>query len=65
MRTSAFFGTKNFGIYEIFGVSARTRGRAVKPVRTKGEGFNFSRFCANVIYGRPHTQKAVINSIAG
>jgi len=34
---------KNFGIFEIYGVSTRTRG----------EGVNFSRFCADVFYGRP------------
>jgi len=26
MRTSALFGGKNFGIFEIYGMSARTRG---------------------------------------
>jgi len=26
MRTSALFGAKNFGFFEIYGVSARTRG---------------------------------------
>jgi len=34
MRTSAFFGAKNFGIFEIYGVSARTRREGVEPVRT-------------------------------
>jgi len=26
MRTSAIFGAKNLGFFEIYGVSARTRG---------------------------------------
>jgi len=43
MRTSAFFGAKTFGFFKILSVSARTRG----------EGVNFSRFCADVFYGRP------------
>jgi len=47
MRTSALFGAKNFGFLEIYDVSARTRG--VEPVRTR---VNFSRFCADVLYGR-------------
>jgi len=32
MRTSSLFDAKNFGIFEIYGVSARTR--RVEPVRT-------------------------------
>jgi len=32
MRTSALFGAKTFGCFEIFGVSARVKG--VEPVRT-------------------------------
>jgi len=32
MRTSAIFGAKTFRLFEIYGVSARTRG--VEPVRT-------------------------------
>jgi len=31
MRTSALLGSKNFGFFEIYGVSARTR--RVEPVR--------------------------------
>jgi len=34
MRTSARFGTKNFGFFEIYGVSAWIR--EVEPVRTRG-----------------------------
>jgi len=55
MWTSALFSTKNFGFFEIYGVSARTRGRVVEPVRRFfGQGgVNFSRFCADFFYGRP------------
>jgi len=44
MRTSALFGAKNFEFFEIYGVSARTRGE---------EGVDFSRFCADAFHGRP------------
>jgi len=57
MRTSALFGEKNFGYFEIYGVSARTRGIGVEPVRTfceQGGGVNFSRFCANVLWTAPN-----------
>jgi len=57
MRTFAFFGAKYYGFFEIYNVSARTRGGGrVEPVRTffgQRGGINFSRFCANVFYGRP------------
>jgi len=29
MRTSALFDAKNFGFFEIYGVSARTRGKGL------------------------------------
>jgi len=50
MRTSARFGEKHIGFFEIYGVSARTRG--VESVR---EGVNFSPFCADDFYGWPLT----------
>jgi len=34
MWTSALFGANNIGIFEIYGVSAQTRGRGIEPVRT-------------------------------
>jgi len=34
MRMSALFGAKNFGFFEIYGVSARTRGEGVNFVQT-------------------------------
>jgi len=46
MRTSALFDAKNFGIFEIYGVSARTKGG--EPVRTRGEGGSFFA----ILYGR-------------
>jgi len=56
MRTSALFGAINLGFFEIYDVSAQTRGEGVKPVRSffgqGGGGVNFSRFCADVFYGR-------------
>jgi len=56
MRTGGgfFFGTKNFGFFIIYGVSTRTRG--VEPVRIFfGQEVNFSRFCADDFYERPHS----------
>jgi len=57
MRTSALFDAKHSVFFEIYGVSARTGGKGVEPVRTfcgqGGRGINFSRFCANVFYGWP------------
>jgi len=62
MRTSALFGAKNLGFFKIYGVSAR--GSGVEPVRTKGEGkVNFSRFCADVFYGRPLRKSILRNSL--
>jgi len=45
MRTSALFCAYNFGFFEIYDVSIRTRREGVESVRTK-KGVNFSRFCA-------------------
>jgi len=62
MQTSALLQkiyAKSFGFFEICDVSARTRGKGVKPVQTfcgqPGRGINFSQFCADVFYGRPLT----------
>jgi len=46
---------KNFGFFEIYDVSARTRrDRANADIfRTREKGVSFSRFCADVFYGRP------------
>jgi len=51
------FWCKNLGFFEIYGVSARTRGQVDKPVLTfRGQGgVNFLRFCVDVCYGRPLT----------
>jgi len=56
IRASALFGAKNTEFFEIYGVSAWTRGRGLNQCghfSDKGEGVNFSRFCADVFYGRP------------
>jgi len=47
MRMSALFGAKILWFFEIYDVSARTRG----------EGINFLRFCADIFYGRPLTER--------
>jgi len=53
MQTSALSGAKKLGFFEIYGVSARTRGELVRTYCRQGEGGgNFSQFCAGVFYGR-------------
>jgi len=57
MRTSSLFCAKNFGFFKIYCVSARIRGEKglnqCGHFSDKREGVNFSRFCADVFYGRP------------
>jgi len=55
MWTSALFDAKNIGFFEIYGLSARTRGLSqYGHFSDKWEGVSiFSRFCADVLYGRP------------
>jgi len=48
------FLAQNIGFFEIYGVSARTRG--VEP----GGGVNFSRICTDVFYGRPLRERSNI-----
>jgi len=48
VRMLALFGAKNFGFFEIYGVSAQTKGRGVEPVRTFC-GFDFVR--TSFMYG--------------
>jgi len=60
MWTSAFFGAKNFGFFEIYGVSAWTSGGGLSQCghfANKGEVVNFSRFCEDFFCGRPLTEK--------
>jgi len=45
-RTYVLLGVKDLRFFEIYGVSARTRG--VESVQTSGGG----QFCADVFYGR-------------
>jgi len=54
MWTSALFGTKTFGFFEIFGVFALTRGGGGEPLQTRGSIF---QFCADILYERPPMQK--------
>jgi len=45
VRMSALFGAKNFGFFEIYGVSERIKGREVEPVWTfYGQGERGSQF---------------------
>jgi len=56
MRTYALFGAKNFGFFEIYGVSARTRKEGLSQCghfSNNGEGVNFSRFCTDFFNGLP------------
>jgi len=57
MQKSAVFEANTFNFFEIYVVSSRTRGSLsiANILRTRGEGVNFSRFCADVFYGRPLT----------
>jgi len=59
MRTSALFGEKNFGFLEIYGVftSARTRGRGVEPVRTRGRDQFFAILCGRLLWTAPNTYR--------
>jgi len=51
MRTSTLFGAKNIGFFEIYGVSARTRG-GVEPVRTfcRQRGSIFAILCGRLLW---------------
>jgi len=52
IQTSTFFRVENFGFFEIYFVSVRTRENQCGHFADKGVVFGFSQFCANVIYGR-------------
>jgi len=56
MRTSALFDAKNFGFFEIYGVSARNKGEGVQPVRTfsgQEEGSIFRDFVRTSVIDGP------------
>jgi len=58
MQTSALFGAKNIGFFEIYGESAQRKGvgggrASAYVLRKRVGGINFSRFSADVFYGRP------------
>jgi len=57
MRTSALNAAKSCRFFEIYVVSAQTRGEELSQCehfadREKG-WVNFLRFCADILYGRP------------
>jgi len=53
MRTSALFGEKNFGFFEIYSVSAWTR-RGVESVRARGKGGQFfAILCGRLLWTAP------------
>jgi len=58
MWMSAFFAAKNIGFFEMYGVSARTRG--VEPVRTfcgRGGQF-FAILCGRLLWTAPYCNLA-------
>jgi len=61
MRTSVLFGAKNFGLFEIYGVSARTRRERVESVRTfcgQGGGSIFRDFVRTSFMDGPKREVA-------
>jgi len=56
-----FLMQKNIGFFEIYGVSARTRGLIqCGYFSDKGGRVNLSRFCAEILYERPLTENILI-----
>jgi len=53
MRTFALLCAKNFGFFEIYGVS-NGQGERLEPLRTTGEGVNFSRFVRTSFMDGPY-----------
>jgi len=56
MRTSAIFGAKYLRIFRNLWCVRTDKGRGFSKCghfEDKGKGINFSRFCADVFYGRP------------
>jgi len=56
MRTAALFGAKNFGFFEIYIVSARTRGdwASAGILQTKREGSQFfAILCGRLLWTTP------------
>jgi len=54
MRTSAFFGAKSFGSFEIYGVSAWARGRGLSQCEhfedKEGGGQFFAILCGRLLW---------------
>jgi len=53
MRTSALFGAKNFGFFEIYSVSARTKGELSQCEQEGREQF-FSILCGRFLWTIPN-----------
>jgi len=63
MRTSTLFKPKNFGFFENFGMSARTKGRGVEPVPTffeQGVGQFFAILCGCLLRTAPKGDYLII-----
>jgi len=50
MRTAALFGEKNFGFFEIYGVSTRTRGLSQCGHFAKNGGQLFAILCRRLLW---------------
>jgi len=57
MRTSALFGAKKLRNFRSLccGRTDKMSSASADILRTKEEGVNFSRFCADVLYGQPQS----------
>jgi len=55
MRTSALFGAKNPGFFEIYGMSARTRGEGLSEFGQGGRGSIFFDFVRTSFMDGPDT----------
>jgi len=56
MRTSALFDAKNFGFFENYGLSARTKGEGLSQCghfAARGKGSIFFTILCGVLYERP------------
>jgi len=61
---STLFGAKEFGLFEIYGVSARTRGRNVELVRTRRSKRSILRDWADVFNGLFFHDKKFIKPVS-
>jgi len=64
MWTFALFVAKNFGFFEIYGMSVRTRGEEFKPVRTffgQGGVKLFEILCGRLLWTTPNLKLNATN----